>query len=589
MMPMGALIYGSSRRAKSMPSQGSKVLGLLPDLAAAEHDVLLRGEALQAHGPSRVQLVGRDADLRAEAVFEAVGEARGSVHQYGARIHLAQEAPGARFVFGDDGVGMLRAVLAYVLDRLFQILHHAHREDGREVLGVPVLLRGGLHPGDERAGFFVATQLHALAGVDLREPRQHLGRDLFGYQQRLHRVAHAVALRLRVVGDADRLVGVGALVDIDVAYPVEVLDHRDARFAHHALDQVLAAARHDDVHVFVHREEHPDRGAIRGHDHLHRVFRKAYRAKALVHARGDRQAGAHRFRAAAQDAGVARFQAQRRGVGGHVGTRFVDDADHAQGHAHLADLDPGRLLLQFAHVADRIGQLRDLLEALRHRFDAFLRERQAVDERRVLAGRARGLDVLDVRGEKLFRVAPHGFGGGEKRAVLGVGPGARNLARGGARPAAHLEHVGLDVQRSVHRGNFTLGGQKASPTSHSRTDGTFRGSKQERIFAEMETNNRIRTGWSIKFGLADNPSAIGLDSFPASSANKCNRHLSVRPMRMPVSILNRPVPYVFALNNPYTIGVHSLAHAVIVRARNDSYRDDEPTITLAARPPKLTW
>src|SRR2546430_17082933 len=104
MMPLGALIYGSSRRAKSMPSQGSKALGLLPDLAAAEHDVLLRGEALQAHRTARMQLVGRNADLRAEAVLEAVGEARGSVYQDRARIHFAKEAFRARFVLGHDRV-----------------------------------------------------------------------------------------------------------------------------------------------------------------------------------------------------------------------------------------------------------------------------------------------------------------------------------------------------------------------------------------------------------------------------------------------------------------------------------------------------
>src|SRR6266446_9375936 len=198
-----------------------------------------------------MQLVGRNADLRAQAVFKAVGEARRGVHQYGARIDLAQETPGARFVFGDDRVGMLRSVLADVLDRRAQIPHHAHREDGREVLGVPVLLGGGLHAGNERARFLVAAQLHALVGVDLGEPGQHLGCDFFGYEQRLHRVTHAVALRLRVVRDADRLFEVGALADIDVAYPVQVLDHRDARFAYDPLDQVLAATRHDDVHVFV--------------------------------------------------------------------------------------------------------------------------------------------------------------------------------------------------------------------------------------------------------------------------------------------------------------------------------------------------
>src|SRR5690349_4055472 len=39
------------------------------DLAAAEHDVLLRGETFQADGAARVQLVGRDADLGAQAVL----------------------------------------------------------------------------------------------------------------------------------------------------------------------------------------------------------------------------------------------------------------------------------------------------------------------------------------------------------------------------------------------------------------------------------------------------------------------------------------------------------------------------------------
>jgi len=92
----------------------------------------------------------------------------------------------------------------------------------------------------------------------------------------------------------------------------------------------------------------------------------------------------------------------------------------------------------------------------------------------------------------------------------------------------------------------------------------------------METNNRVRTSWCINFGLVDNAWAIGPDSFPASSANKCDHHLSVRPICMPVSILDRPVPYVFALDDPYTIGVHSLKHMVIARTRNDSYRNDEP-------------
>jgi hypothetical protein len=45
---------------------------------------------------------------------------------------------------------------------------------------------------------------------------------------------------------------------------------------------------------------------------------------------------------------VAGFQAQRGGIGGYVRPRLVDDADHAERHAHAPDLDPAG-----AVVADR--------------------------------------------------------------------------------------------------------------------------------------------------------------------------------------------------------------------------------------------
>ena len=50
-------------------------------------------------------------------------------------------------------------------------------------------------------------------------------------------------------------------------------------------------------------------------------------------------------RTAAQDGGVAGFQAQGSRVGGNVRAGFVDDADDAERHPHLADLDAGRRYL----------------------------------------------------------------------------------------------------------------------------------------------------------------------------------------------------------------------------------------------------
>ncbi len=66
-----------------------------------------------------------------------------------------------------------------------------------------------------------------------------------------------------------------ARVDEDVADAVEVLDHRHLRLAADALDQALAAARHDDVDVLLVGDQVADRGAVGRRDHLHRVLRQA--------------------------------------------------------------------------------------------------------------------------------------------------------------------------------------------------------------------------------------------------------------------------------------------------------------------------
>src|SRR5512139_475497 len=81
--------------------------GSASHVPVAEHDPFPRGEPLEPDGAARVQLVGGDADLRAQTVLEAVGEARGGVHHDGGGVDLAQEALGAGPVRGDDGVGVL--------------------------------------------------------------------------------------------------------------------------------------------------------------------------------------------------------------------------------------------------------------------------------------------------------------------------------------------------------------------------------------------------------------------------------------------------------------------------------------------------
>ena len=149
-------------------------------------------------------------------------------------------------------------------------------------------------------------------------------------QQRLGRAADAGAAHLRVRDDAQRLLEIGGAIDIDVAIAFEMRDHRNAAFALHALDQRFAAARHDDVDEFGHGQHHADRGAIDRRHELHGSGGQACRGDAGLQGRRDGARGMKAFRAAAQDCGIAGPQAQPAGIGGHVGPRFIDDADHAQ-------------------------------------------------------------------------------------------------------------------------------------------------------------------------------------------------------------------------------------------------------------------
>src|SRR3954471_5213513 len=62
------------------------------DFAVSEDYPLEGRQALQAHRAARMELVGADADFRAQPVLEAIGEAGAGIHHHAGRIHLAQEA-----------------------------------------------------------------------------------------------------------------------------------------------------------------------------------------------------------------------------------------------------------------------------------------------------------------------------------------------------------------------------------------------------------------------------------------------------------------------------------------------------------------
>jgi hypothetical protein len=225
--------------------------------------------------------------------------------------------------------------------------------------------------------------------------------------------------------------------------------------------------------VLLVRDQHADRGAVRRGDDLHCGLRQAGGDKAFADAGGDRLVARERLRAATQDRRVAGLEAERGGIRGDVRPRLVDDADDAQRHAHVPDLDTGRSVLELADLAHGVGERGDFGDAVGHCLDRRGDQRQAVDECRIVPGGFGGGDVGRIRGRELRGVAPGGRRHREKRLVLRPRVRARDLARRGARGGADVVHVRLEVAGRADSGNDDVAHARIVAPSKRRAGGGY--------------------------------------------------------------------------------------------------------------------
>jgi hypothetical protein len=149
-----------------------------------------------------------------------------------------------------------------------------------------------------------------------------------------------------------------------------------------ALDQALAAARDDHVHVLGHGDQAAHGGTVGGLHQLHASSAAGRPRPAPAAPARPAPGWTAGLRAAAQDAGVAALDGQRGGLDGHVGPALEDHAEHAQRHAHLAHAMPLGWRLHAGDLADRVGHGGELLAALGHGGDDLRRQSQAVDHGR---------------------------------------------------------------------------------------------------------------------------------------------------------------------------------------------------------------
>src|SRR6266536_5974471 len=119
----------------------------LDDLAVAPQHVLVGGELPQAHGPSGVELLGRDSDLGAEPEALTVGETSRGVHDDHGRIDVTCEAAGGVEVAGDDGLGMPGTKAVDVRDRVVERCGDGDGHLQRKELAPEVVVGCAAHTG----------------------------------------------------------------------------------------------------------------------------------------------------------------------------------------------------------------------------------------------------------------------------------------------------------------------------------------------------------------------------------------------------------------------------------------------------------
>ncbi len=116
-----------------------------------------------------------------------------------------------------------------------------------------------------------------------------------------------------------------------------MLEDRHACFCHDSLNERFAPSWNDQVNTIWPAQEVADRRPVGGGNALNSILRQAAAAEQGTEQLGEGQIGVQRLRTAAQDDGIAAFDAQSGGIHGDVRAGFVDEKDHTEGNADFAD------------------------------------------------------------------------------------------------------------------------------------------------------------------------------------------------------------------------------------------------------------
>ena len=200
---------------------------------------------------------------------------------------------------------------------------------------------------------------------------------------------------------------------------VQMRQYRNPRLGLHPRHQALPPPRNNQVDRAFRGEHRADRGPVRGRYQLHHIRRQASFGKAVCESRMDRPVAVRRFGTAAQDCGIAGHHRQRRGIRRHVRPTFIDDAQHAERHAHTCEFEPVGAGARVDHFTHRVRQCRHRFDGIRDSLNTSGIQSQPVLHR---AGQIVGhspCHILGIGQEDPSQFRAYGLGGCTKAICLG--------------------------------------------------------------------------------------------------------------------------------------------------------------------------
>src|SRR5689334_9105318 len=99
------------------------------NVPVANESVFIYQQSVNTDRAAGVGFVRADTDFCAKSIAEAIGKARRGVPEYSGRIHLAEELLRGRWIFRDDGIGVMRSISFDMRNRVVDVIDHMDGHD----------------------------------------------------------------------------------------------------------------------------------------------------------------------------------------------------------------------------------------------------------------------------------------------------------------------------------------------------------------------------------------------------------------------------------------------------------------------------